>query len=293
MQLSAIIEALLIASEDPLPSSEIARLIRARIAEAEDALAAAAEDKDENEGEEEPADRQPLERPQLPDELAALANVNDDAITAAIAELNHSYETTGRAFLCTERAKGWKIYTRPDYAEFVRQLFPGRKPSRLSGPAMETLAIIAYRQPVTKASLEAVRGVSCDGMIQKLLDRELIKIGGRADLPGRPMLYETTDLFFEHFGVKSVDELPNASELRSVKLPEPEDFAESPEDTEETDTPETEADDSDSFTQEDIEKQLALTAAGIPKSEVETTPDADAGGEAPGESSGSSNEEEE
>lgn len=257
MELSAIIEALLVASEDPLPSSEIARLIRARVAEAEDAIAIALDAEDAD----------PDNKPELPEDLAAVANVNEDTITAAIAQLNHSYEVSGRAFLCTERAKGWKIFTRAEYADFVRQLFPGRKPSRLSGPAMETLAIIAYRQPVTKASLEAVRGVSCDGMVQKLLDRELVKIGGRADLPGRPMLYETTDLFFEHFGVKSVDELPNANELRAVKLPEPEaesvsnEGAESP--NEETSEP------------IDIEKQLALSGAGMPQApdeREETTP---------------------
>ncbi|MFK7910459.1 MAG: SMC-Scp complex subunit ScpB [Akkermansiaceae bacterium] len=255
MELSAIIEALLIASEDPLPSSEIARLVRARVAEAEDALAADSEEHDTD------------SKPELDEDLRAIADVNEDAITAAIAELNHSYEETGRAFLCAERAKGWKIYTRPEYAEFVRQLFPGRKPSRLSGPAMETLAIVAYRQPVTKASLEAVRGVSCDGMLQKLLDRELIKIGGRADLPGRPLLYETTDLFFEHFGVKSVDELPNAAELRTVKLPEPK-----PDDEADTEVAsEGSEEDHGQHTEhiekspEEIEKQLALTAAGIPQ----------------------------
>jgi segregation and condensation protein B len=86
---------------------------------------------------------------------------------------------------------------------------------------METLAIIAYRQPITKAAIEAVRGVSCDGMLQKLLDRELVRIGGRADLPGRPMLYETTELFFEHFGIRSIEDLPNSGELRKVKLPDP------------------------------------------------------------------------
>lgn len=253
MELSAIIEALLIASEDPLPSSEIARLIRARIAEAEDALAADAEDyAGEN-------------RPKLPEHLTPLSNIAEDAVTAAINELNHSYENTGRAFFCAERAKGWKIYTRPDYAEFVRQLFPGKKPSRLSGPAMETLAIIAYRQPVTKASLEAVRGVSCDGMLQKLLDRELVKIGGRAELPGRPLLYETTELFFEHFGIKSVEELPNSSELRTVKLPEPEDTA--VEEENESSEEEASEEDKDTFTAEDIEKQLAQTPSGVPKAE--------------------------
>ena len=266
MQLSAIIEALLVASEEPLPSSEIARIIRARVAEAEDALAA------ENEIEKNSNEDPEATPKDLPEELAALADINDDLVTAAIVELNRQYETSGRAFLCTERAKGWKIYTHPDYAAFVRQLFPDRKPSRLSGPAMETLAIIAYRQPVTKASIEAVRGVSCDGMLQKLLDRELIKIGGRADLPGRPLLYDTTDLFFEHFGVKSVDELPNSAELRTIKLPEPE-----PE-TEAAESDAAISDQNDEPTSEDIEQQLALTSAGIPNvnepSETTSTDDA-------------------
>lgn len=244
MELAAIIEALLIASEDPLPSTELARLVRARVAEAEDNLASEIEDGGAAEG------------AQIPDELAALAKVDENAITAAIVQLNHSYENTNRAFTCAERAKGWKIYTRPEYADFVRHLFPGRKPSRLSGPAMETLAIIAYRQPVTKASLEAVRGVSCDGMLQKLLDRELVKVGGRAELPGRPLLYETTDLFFEHFGIKSVEDLPNSSELRSVRLPEPEDVDTAPE-GESADQP---AADGDAGNVEDVEKQLALSA---------------------------------
>ncbi|MFT6794779.1 MAG: segregation and condensation protein B, partial [Rubritalea sp.] len=147
---------------------------------------------------------------------------SQNQVIKAIAELNQGYAANGRSFSIIERSKGWKIYTNPDYADFVRQLFPGQKPQRLSGPAMETLAIIAYRQPITKAAMEAVRGVSCDGMLQKLLDRELICIGGRAELPGRPLLYETTELFFEYFGIKSVNDLPNASELRTVKLPEPE-----------------------------------------------------------------------
>ncbi|MBT7958695.1 MAG: SMC-Scp complex subunit ScpB [Akkermansiaceae bacterium] len=252
MHLPAIIEAILIASEDPLSGSEIARLIRARIAEAEDAIAVDSEDPDTD------------SKTELDESLSAFANINEDSITEAIAKLNHAYEESGRAFACAERAKGWKIYTRPEYAEFVRQLFPGRKPSRLSGPAMETLAIVAYRQPVTKASIEAVRGVSCDGMLQKLLDRELIKIGGRADLPGRPLLYETTDLFFEHFGVKSVEELPNSAELRTVKLPEPE--PEVINDAGETQEGGEQSSDDNDINAEQIEKQLALSAAGIPQS---------------------------
>ena len=207
MELSAIVEALVTASAEPLSSEEIARLVRARVAEAEDLRARQLE-----EGE------TPAE---LPAWLAALATVSSQEVVAAISQLNQAYAAAGRAFTLAERAKGWRIYTKPDYGEFTKLLFPGRKPERLSAPAMETLAIIAYRQPITKAAIEAVRGVACDGMLQKLLDRELIRIGGRADLPGRPLLYETTDLFYEHFGIRSIDDLPNASELRKVKLPEP------------------------------------------------------------------------
>jgi segregation and condensation protein B len=228
MQLSAIVEALLIASQNPLTTEEIARLVRSRVAEADDARI--------REGEE------GKEAAALPDWLQGLAATSSEKIMEAVADLNQVYQQTERAFTIIERPKGWKLYTRLEYGEFVRQLFPGRKPERMSGPAMETLAIIAYRQPITKAAIEAVRGVACDGMIQKLLDRDLIRIGGRAELPGRPLLYETTDLFFEHFGIRSIDDLPNASELRRVKLPEPQD----------TPPP------------ADPEQQLALSAVGSP-----------------------------
>lgn len=228
MQLSAIVEALLIASQNPLPSEEIARLVRARVAEAEDIRV-----RETEEGK---------DTPPIPEWLAALAATSGEQVTAAIEQLNSAYQQSQRAFAILERPKGWKLFTRIEYGDFVRQLFPGRKPERMSGPAMETLAIIAYRQPITKAAIEAVRGVACDGMIQKLLDRDLIRIGGRAELPGRPLLYETTDLFFEHFGIRSIDDLPNASELRKVKLPDPE-----------TATPVA-----------DPEQQLAFSAIGIP-----------------------------
>jgi segregation and condensation protein B len=208
MQLSAIVEALLIASQNPLVSEEIARLVRARVAEAEDIRA-----RETEEG------KKSLP---MPDGLLTLAATSSEHVTEIIGQLNRFYQENQRAFTISERAKGWKLYTRIEYSDFVRQLFPGRKPERMSGPAMETLAIIAYRQPITKAAIEAVRGVACDGMIQKLLDRDLVRIGGRAMLPGRPLLYETTDLFFEHFGIRSIDDLPNSSELRKVKLPDPE-----------------------------------------------------------------------
>lgn len=232
MQLSSIVEALLIASQNPLPAEEIARLVRSRVAEAEDVRVREAEDG--------------WEAPALPDWLAYMATTSAEQVVEAIGTLNRIYQESQRAFTILERPKGWKLYTRVEYGDFVRQLFPGRKPERMSGPAMETLAIIAYRQPITKAAIEAVRGVACDGMIQKLLDRDLIRIGGRAELPGRPLLYETTDLFFEHFGIRSIDDLPNASELRKVKLPDPEEVKPAA----------------------DPEQQLALSAVGSPAAAV-------------------------
>jgi segregation and condensation protein B len=220
-RLSAIVEALLVASDDPLPLSELARLIRARIAELEDeALAANSPHDKKKEESSEDYTAEEVEIATVSPELRAFAEATEEDIRDGISELNKDYEVTGRAFLILERAKGWKLYTTPDYGGFVKHLFPGRKPKRLSAPAMETLAVIAYRQPVTKAAIDAVRGVSSDGMLQKLLDLELVKIGGRAELPGRPLLYETTDFFFEHFGITSPDELPNALELRNMDLPD-------------------------------------------------------------------------
>lgn len=259
MQLPAIIEALLTASEAPLPTSELARLVRARCAEIADERADENPDTGEDAGDYSKAENiqsppntpdtstHPSDEEASPDsselDYLALQKTDDDQIIEAINALNDAYLEANRAFTILERAKGWKIYTTPAYADFVRQLFPGQKPRRLSGPAMETLAVVAYRQPITKSAIEAVRGVSCDGMLQKLLDQELIHIQGRADLPGRPLLYETTELFFEHFGVKSVQDLPNSQELRNVPLPEAPEETEketpepSPEKKEPTDTP--------------------------------------------------------
>ena len=235
MLLSAIIEALLFASQAPITADELARLVRARVAEAEDIRARELED-----------GKQP---PALPEWLSALADTSAEDASQALRQLLHSYDETQRAFTLSERSTGWKILTRSEYGEFVRQLFPERKPERFSGPAMETLAIIAYRQPITKAAIEAVRGVACDGMLQKLLDRDLIRIGGRAELPGRPLLYETTELFFEHFGIRSIDDLPNSSELRKIPLPEPQLAAVA-----------------------DVEQQLALSAIGSPAAPADPGP---------------------
>lgn len=212
MQLESIIEALLVASERPLTSSELARLIRGRVAEAETEL----QTEHSPLGFENDTDSSPAALPVSQIQLSELASVSSVDINSAIEELNTSYKEQQRAFSILPSVQGWQIHTLPEYAEFVHQLFPKNKPQKISEPAMETLSIIAYRQPITKAAVEAVRGVSCDGMVHKLLSLKLIRVNGRSELPGRPQLFSTTDFFLQHFGIQSLDELPNASELRST-----------------------------------------------------------------------------
>jgi segregation and condensation protein B len=198
MDLVAIVEALLFASQEPLTLAQMASAVKDTAKDLQDA----------SEGGE-PA----------PDWSLPLLQTDEIQIRGAVDTLTAHYEADGRAFTLVERSTGWRICAKAAYAEWCRSLYPGKKPHRLSQPALETLAIIAYRQPITKAGVEAVRGVSIDAMVQQLLDRGLVKIEGRADLPGRPLLYGTTDAFLDHFGVRTLDELPNASELRRMKLP--------------------------------------------------------------------------
>jgi len=189
MSLKKVVEAMLFASQKPLLPKEIVAALRG-----------ATDFSDEG-------------------EVMALSGAKEAEAAMALHELKADYLHAGHAFQLVEQVNGWQLTTQPAYAVWVRQLFPEGKPSRLSPPALETLAIIAYRQPIMKADIEAVRGVAVDGMIQKLLEAGLIKIAGRAEVPGRPLLYESTQFFLEHFGLKSLDELPNSSELRQIKLP--------------------------------------------------------------------------
>jgi segregation and condensation protein B len=154
--------------------------------------------------------------------VQALGKTADAEIVAVLEELRGEYQQQERPIQIVEQANGWAMTTVKEVADVVRQLYPEARPTRLSGPALETLAIIAYRQPVTRADIEAVRGVAVDGMMQLLLDRGLVRISGRAELPGRPLLYETTEYFLQHFGLKTTDELPNVDELRRVQLPKAE-----------------------------------------------------------------------
>lgn len=189
MLLKEVIEALLFASQKPLSTREIAA-----------ALHSALEDSDE-------------------ESVRAMAQITESEVAAFMDQLRFEYAEEPRAFQLAEQADGWALVTKPEFAVWVRQLYPESKPARLSGPALETLAIIAYRQPVTRADVEAVRGVAVDGVMQNLLERGLVRIAGRAEVPGRPLLYETTQLFLQHFGLLTLDELPNVDELRRVKLP--------------------------------------------------------------------------
>jgi segregation and condensation protein B len=151
--------------------------------------------------------------------VAAFAEIKEPALRAVIDELEADCGDHSRAYELRESAAGWQLVTKPAFAPWLRQLFPEYRAARLSVPALETLAIIAYRQPITRADIEAVRGVAVDGVLQTLLDRGLVKIAGRAEVPGRPLLYETTQNFMEHFGLRNLDELPNAEELRRINLP--------------------------------------------------------------------------
>ncbi|MEO0415543.1 MAG: SMC-Scp complex subunit ScpB [Verrucomicrobiota bacterium] len=199
MELTQIVEALIFAAPQPITVSEMQKAVKRAASESDDPAA------------------------------EVLTAVTPKKVEKAIEDLSEYYFNTGRPTELIETATGWRFVTREEYAEYIRALLPELKPEKLSAPALETLALVAYRQPITKADIEAVRGVSVDGVINKLLDRDLIKVGGRADLPGRPQLYETTPLFMEHFDIKDLNELPNAAELQTVDLP----TAEEEEETEE------------------------------------------------------------
>jgi segregation and condensation protein B len=188
MNLSRVIEALLFSAHKPLSTKEIVDLLHG--AGAEDEFS--------------PND---------------FAKVRQAEVAAAIEQLKVEYIQAEHGFQLVEKANGWQLVSDPKYAPWVRGLFPAPKPSRLTSPALETLAIIAYRQPITRADVEAVRGVTIDSVLQTLMERGLVKISGRAEIPGRPLLYETTEFFLDHFGLRNLDELPNVEELRTRHLP--------------------------------------------------------------------------
>jgi segregation and condensation protein B len=146
-----------------------------------------------------------------------LENVEVQDIEEAIESLRKLYDQGGHSFQILQIAGGYQICTRSQYAKWIRGLFHSRTRSRLSRPALETLAIIAYKQPILRAEIESLRGVRVDGILQSLLERKLIAIKGRKATVGRPLFYGTTTEFLRHFGLRDIDDLPAEGELRVLK----------------------------------------------------------------------------
>ena len=195
LELKKIVEALMFSAERPLSPKEI----RTIFAEATD---------EEHAGLTEP-----------------FRNCRETQIVAALDELKSEYDLQQRSFQLVEIAGGWRIVSRSEYAPWLKKLLDEARPHRLSPPSLETLSIIALRQPICRADIAAIRGVEVDGVIKTLLERDLITIVGKSEAPGRPMLYGTTQKFLEHFGLRDLDDMPKAAELRlqaaKLKTPEP------------------------------------------------------------------------
>ena len=210
--LLSIVEALVFAADEPLSALEIRSLILDEPVVRTDGT--------------EPApdiftDAAPVSGGELPDGAPApkkkKANLLElTVIKDAIRILNNTYEESGRTFRIIEIAGGFQFATRSDVAMYVSRLYKERSRRRLSGAALESLSIIAYKQPVSKADIENIRGVNCDEVIKSLLEKNLITITGRAESVGRPLLYGTTQDFLRHFGLGSMRDLPKPREIEEL-----------------------------------------------------------------------------
>jgi segregation and condensation protein B len=145
-----------------------------------------------------------------------LDEFDNETILQLVQELQQEYDTSRHGFQMVEVANGFRIYTRSEYASWIRKFYTTEISSRLSISALETLAIIAYKQPATRAEIEEIRGVNSDSVIRTLLERNLIKITGRKQTPGKPMIYETTNEFLIHFGLRELSELPSIDEIEKI-----------------------------------------------------------------------------
>jgi segregation and condensation protein B len=193
MELKFILESLLFSAQKPLSVKEL-REVLANAAEHEDADATA----------------------------KSLAKIKDGELTAALEQLAREHETAARSYRLACVAGSWQFVTQPEFAQWLRALVGVKiRPSRLSQPALETLAIIAYRQPITRAEVEQIRGVNVDGTMQTLMERGLVESVGRAEVVGRPNTYGTTALFLEYFGLRGLEDLPAADELRRIVVEKP------------------------------------------------------------------------
>lgn len=152
----------------------------------------------------------------IPEFRKVLKNIKPSDIERFVRELKEEYEKEERSFRIIDVAEGYEISTEPRYAPWIMKLELQKRVKQATQAALETLAILAYKQPVTRVEIEDLRGVDSSGVLSTLLDRGFIKITGRKEIPGRPLLYGTTDKFLEHFGLKSLKDLPNISEIRSL-----------------------------------------------------------------------------
>ena len=193
MELKLILEALLFSAQKPLSLKEL-----------RDVFAAA------------------LEHAGNDETVRALKKVKESELTLALEELARDHEQAQRSYRLACVAGAWQFVTQPEYAPWLKALVGHKlRPPRLSQPALETLAIIAYRQPITRAEIEQVRGVNVDGVMQTLLERDLVEQVGRAEVVGRPMTYGTTGVFLEYFGLRSLEDLPAGDELRRLVVQKP------------------------------------------------------------------------
>jgi segregation and condensation protein B len=193
MELKFILEPLLFSAQKPMTAKELRNVL---------ATAATSEDAHED--------------------TKLFKKTKEADVTAALEELAREHETAARSFRLVCVAGAWQFVTQPEFAPWLKALVGVKnRPSRLSQAALETLSIIAYRQPVTRAEVEQVRGVNVDGTMQTLLERNLVVQSGRAEVVGRPALYSTTPLFLEYFGLRGLEDLPAADELRRIPVEHP------------------------------------------------------------------------
>jgi segregation and condensation protein B len=195
------VEAALMVADRPMSDARIAELLGI--------IDAAPARRRRRKSEDEPGDAPGAEPEETPQQRRAAAQVAD-----AVAALNARYEADGRTFRIESVAGGRQVMTLPAFGPVVARLKGVREQGRLTQAALETLAIIAYRQPILRADLESIRGVACGEVLRSLMERRLVKIVGRADEVGRPMLYGTTTEFLKQFGIGRLDDLPSAKDLR-------------------------------------------------------------------------------
>lgn len=157
------------------------------------------------------------ERPVELDQIKkVLQTVSPSTIKSVLVKMKADYEGENRGMVIMEIAGGYQMLSNARYVQYIRDFYKTKHREKLSKPSLESLAIIAYKQPVTRADIELVRGVNSDGVVTHLLDKELIKIIGRKDVPGKPYLYGTTKQFLEYFGLRSLEDMPRLEEFEAM-----------------------------------------------------------------------------